>query len=200
VKNHNNVAAFLLAGGASRRMGRDKALLELNGVPMVVRMARLAEPHVASVTVVGPPERYASLGLGVVPDRWPGVGPLGGIATALTGSSVDWNLILSCDLPYLTSEWLEWLIARAIESKAQAVVPESQRGREPLAAMYRRNCALPFSSAVERGVRRVSEALGEIFFERVTASDWYAVSSTDMLFHNMNAPGDFTEALHRIMK
>ena len=66
MKDHNNVAAFVLAGGASRRMGRDKALLELDGVPMVVRMARLAEPHVASVTVVGPPERYASLGLGVV--------------------------------------------------------------------------------------------------------------------------------------
>ena len=66
MKHHNNVAAFVLAGGASRRMGRDKALLELNGVPMVVRMARLAEPHVASVTVVGPPERYASLGLSVV--------------------------------------------------------------------------------------------------------------------------------------
>jgi molybdenum cofactor guanylyltransferase len=78
--NHcDNIAAFVLAGGASRRMGRDKALLKLDGVPMIVRMARLAGPHVASVTVIGPPKRYASLGLCVVPDRWPGVGPLGGL-------------------------------------------------------------------------------------------------------------------------
>jgi molybdenum cofactor guanylyltransferase len=68
VKDHNNVAAFVLAGGASRRMGRDKALLELNGVPMVVRMARLVGPNVASVTLIGPPERYAHLGLHVVAD------------------------------------------------------------------------------------------------------------------------------------
>ena len=200
MKDHNYIAAFVLAGGASRRMGRDKALLQLDGVPMVVRTARLAGMRGASVTVVGPPEQYASLGLAVVPDRWPGAGPLGGIATALGASSVDWNLILSCDLPYLTWEWLEWLIARAAESTAQAVVPESQRGLEPLAAMYRKNCGLPFSSALERGVRRVSEALDEILFEKVTASEWYAVSSADMLFHNMNEPEDFTEALRRIMK
>ena len=62
MKRCHNLAAFVLAGGASTRMGRDKALLELDGVPMVVRMARLAEPHAASVAVVGPPERYAHLG------------------------------------------------------------------------------------------------------------------------------------------
>ena len=66
--------------------------------------------------------------------------------------------------------------------------------------MYRKNCALAFSTALERGVRRVSEALGEIFFEKVTASEWHAVSSTDMLFHNMNTPEDFAEAQRRIMK
>lgn len=200
MKHYDNIAAFVLAGGASRRMGRDKALLELDGVPMIVRMARLAGSRVASVTVIGPPERYASLGLGVVPDRWHGVGPLGGIATALSESLVDWNLILGCDLPYLTSEWIVWLIARALESPAQAVVPESQQGLEPLAAMYRKNCELAFSSAVKRGVRRVSEALAEIFFEKVTASEWHALGSTDMLFHNMNAPEDFAEAQRRIIK
>jgi molybdenum cofactor guanylyltransferase len=87
VKDHNNVAAFVLAGSASRHMGREKALLALNGVPMVVRMARLAEPHVASVTVVDPPERYAQLGQCVVLDRWQGAGPLGGILTALGAST-----------------------------------------------------------------------------------------------------------------
>lgn len=198
MKDHNNVAAFVLAGGASRRMGRDKALLELNGVPMVVRMARLAEPHVASVTVVGPPERYASLGLSVVPDRWPGTGPLGGIATALSVSSADWNLIIGCDLPHLTSEWIEWLISRMLESPTQAVVPESRLGLEPLAAIYRKGCGLAFSTALKRGVRRVSEAVGEISFEKVTASEWHKLGMTDMLFHNVNTPEDFAKVQRRI--
>ena len=200
MKRCDNIAAFVLAGGASKRMGRNKALLELDGLPMVIRMARLAEPHVASVTVVGPPEQYASLGLSVVPDRWVGIGPLGGITTALTGSSADWNLILGCDLPLITTKWIEWLIARALESPAQAVVPESRRGLEPLAAIYRKDCGLAFATALKLGVRRVSEALGEISFEKVTASEWQALGSTDMLFHNVNEPEEFTEAQHRIIK
>ena len=200
MKRCDNIAAFVLAGGASRRMGRDKALLELDGVPMVVRMARLAEPHVASVRVVAPPERYASLSLCVVADRWQGTGPLGGIATALGASSSQWNLILGCDLPYLTAEWLVWLIARALPSSAQAVVPELPQGLEPLAAMYRKDCALAFSAALERGVRRVSEALKEIFFERVTAGQWHEFASTDMLFENMNTPEDFAETQRWIVK
>ena len=194
----DNIAAFVLVGGASKRMGCDKALLELDGVPMVVRMARLAKPHVASVTIVGPPERYASLGLRVVADRWPGTGPLGGIVTALGASSSHWNLILGCDLPYLTAEWLVWLIARTLDSPAQAAVPESRRGLEPLAAVYRKDCAPAFSTALERGVRRVSEALGEIFFEKVTAGQWHELGSADTLFQNMNTPEDFVEARRRI--
>ena len=199
MKDHNNVAAFVLAGGASRRMGRDKALLALNGVPMVVRMARLAEPHIASVMVVGPPERYASLGLFVVSDRWPGIGPLGGIATALSVSSADWDLILGCDLPFLTTKWIAWLIARALESPAQAVVPESRRGLEPLAAIYRKDCGLAFSTALKRGVRRISEAVGEISFEKVTAGQWQELGLTDILFHNMNTQEDFDEARRRLI-
>ena len=194
MKHYANVAAFVLAGGASTRMGRDKALLELGGAPMIARTARLAGEHVASVTVVGPPERYASLGLGVVADRWSGTGPLGGIATALCASSSEWNLILGCDLPCLTAKWIDWLIAWARESSAQAAVPESERGLEPLAAMYRKDCDPAFTAALDRGVRRISEALQEIVFERVTADQWREIEPADNLFQNVNTPEDFAEA------
>jgi molybdenum cofactor guanylyltransferase len=199
-KPRNSVAAFVLAGGASTRMGRDKALLELDGVPMLLRMIRLAEPHVASLAVIGPPERYGSLAPDIVPDHWPGTGPLGGIATALHVSSSEWNLVLGCDLPYLTEEWINWLIARARESSAQAVVPESKRGVEPLAAMYRHDCEPTFAAAVDRGVRRISEALQEITLERVTTSQWRGIEHADNLFQNMNTTEDFAEAQRRIGK
>ena len=190
----HNVAAFILAGGASERMGEDKALLELEGVPMVMRAARLAEPYVASAAIVAPSERYKQLGLRVLPDRWPGAGPLGGIATALASTRAEWNLILGCDLPYLTPEWVAWLIARALRSPARAVVPESQGGLEPLAAMYHQNCGAVFAAAVERGVRRVTEGLSEIVFERVSMSDWRELDPTGKLFENMNTPDDYAEA------
>jgi molybdopterin-guanine dinucleotide biosynthesis protein A len=193
-----NVAAFVLAGGASERMGQDKALLELGGEPMVIRAARLAQPYVASVVVVAPQGRYTQLSLNVLPDRWPGAGPLGGIATALVSTSAKWNLVLGCDLPYLTPEWVAWLVSHALESPAQAVVPESRRGLEPMAAMYHRSCSAALAAAVERGVRRVTEGLSEIWFERVSALQWRELDPTGALFENMNTPEDYAEARRRI--
>ncbi len=194
----HNVAAFVLAGGSSERMGRDKALLELGGVPMVLRAARLAQPYASSVAIVAPRERYAHLDIGIVPDRWPGAGPLGGIATALCTTSAEWNLILGCDLPYLTPEWVAWLISRALDSPAHAVVPESRRGLEPLAAMYQQSCGAALAAAVERGTRRVTEGLSEILFERVSAAEWRELDPTGTLFENMNTPEDYAHARRRI--
>ena len=77
MKHFEQVAGFILAGGQSSRMGCDKALLEIAGVPLLVRTARLLEPRVAGVTVIGPPERYAALGLRVVPDDRAGLGQIG---------------------------------------------------------------------------------------------------------------------------
>src|ERR1043166_6636137 len=128
---YDGVSGFILAGGISSRMGRDKGLLEFAGLPLIVQTARLIEPLVSSTAVIGAPERYAGLGLRVIGDQFfdsqepnaPGAGPLAGIATALATSSTIWNLVLACDLPYLTSAWLEWLLSRAICSKAQMVIP-----------------------------------------------------------------------------
>ncbi len=195
---YDEVAGFILAGGASSRMGRDKALLEIGGVPLLVRTARLLEPLVAAVTVIGWAERYAALGLRVVPDDWAGVGPLGGMATALRISSSKWNLIVGCDLPYLNAEWLDWLIARALASKADAVVPETARGLEPLCAMYRKSCATPVAAAIATGTRKVTDGLAGLAVEKVTPSEWKAFPSGGVLFDNMNTPADYNEARRRL--
>jgi molybdopterin-guanine dinucleotide biosynthesis protein A len=106
-------AGYILAGGESSRMGRAKALLEILGEPLVLRAARLLESVVGTATVVGGNGRYQPLGLRSIEDDWPGAGPLGAIATALRASEARWNLILACDLPYLTADWLQYLAGRA---------------------------------------------------------------------------------------
>ncbi len=179
-------------------MGRDKALLEIAGVPLLVRTARLLEPRVAAVMVIGPPERYGALGLRVVPDDRAGLGPLGGIATALRMSSSEWNLVVGCDLPYLTGEWLDWLIARARASPADAVVPESEHGLEPLCAIYRARCAPALAAALARGVRKASDAVAALAMEKVTAGQLRAFDSCDALFQNMNTPDDYQQARARL--
>jgi molybdenum cofactor guanylyltransferase len=198
VRRSNQLAGFILAGGQSSRMGRDKALLELGGVPLVLHMARLLEPRVAPVTIIGPPERYTALGLHAVPDDRTGLGPLGGLATALRVSQHEWNLVVGCDLPYLTREWLDWLMARALDSTADALVPESARGLEPLCAMYRTRCLATFTAALDRGERKLTDVVARLALERITATQWKPFDASGTLFRNMNTPAGYQQARARL--
>jgi len=202
MKRHSQVAAFVLAGGASSRMGRDKGLMELMGVPLIVRTARLVKPLVAAVAIVGPPERYGAFGVRVIADQKIGEkesgghtqGPLVGIASALAANIAPWNLILACDLPYLTRDWLNWLLARALDSRSQIVMPRTPRGLEPLAAVYRRECAGPVAQALARGVRKVTEGFAGLQVQAVDAHEWREVDPDGRVLRNMNTPADYDEA------
>lgn len=209
-KKYPDAAAFILAGGRSSRMGRDKAWLELAGVPLVLRIARAVEPLVCSVTVIGPPAsdagRFGALGLAAIADRIPeraasgesSCGPLGGIVTALSATHCSWNLVLACDLPYITTAWLEWLLARAIATEsagaAQAVVPERTSGVEPLAAVYRKECAQVLGEVLGRGVRKVSEALRDLRVARILEVEWRALDPEGSVLANMNSPEEYARA------
>jgi molybdenum cofactor guanylyltransferase len=195
-----SIAGFILAGGESSRMGVDKGLLEIAGEPMIVRAARLVESVVgAPAVVVGTPEKYRGLGLRAIADDWPGCGPLGGIATALRASEADWNLMVACDLPYLTREWLEFLLQRARDSAEEAVVPmnltpANKRGAEPLCAVYHKGCEPTLRRALERGVRKVTDGLAELRVEVIEPAAWKGFDSDGLLFKNVNTSADYEEA------
>ncbi|MFY9801782.1 MAG: molybdenum cofactor guanylyltransferase [Candidatus Acidiferrales bacterium] len=192
------IAGFILGGGESSRMGVDKGLLEIAGVALILRTARLVELVAQSTRVVGAPELYGGLGLRAIADDWPGCGPLGGIATALRASETEWNLIVACDLPYLTRAWLEFLARRARESAADAVVPMNERGAEPLCAMYRSRGAAAIREALEKGTRKVTEGLGRVRVEYLEPAEWKSFDSEGLLFKNMNTPADYEEAKTRL--
>ena len=192
------VAAFILAGGESSRMGVDKGLLEIDGVPLIVRTARLVDTVAGAATVVGRPERYQPLGLRAIADDWPGCGPWGGIATALRASDAIWNLLVACDLPYLTRAWLEFLVRRARQSHADAVVPMNEHGAEPLCAMYHSRCEPAIRGALEEGMRKVTEGLSRLRLEYLEPAGWKCFDSDGLLFKNMNTPADYEEAKTRL--
>jgi molybdopterin-guanine dinucleotide biosynthesis protein A len=182
-------------------MGRDKAMLEIDGEPLIVRTVRTASAVAATVRVVGGAQRFVHLNLSTIEDDSPEHGPLGGIATALRTTHAEWNLILACDLPYLTAEWLEYLTARATQSPdaADAVVPATRRQNyEPLCAAYRKRCAQDAAAAVAAGHLRVQEFVATLHtagrLEPVEPAEWKRFDSTGRLFKNMNEPGDYDEA------
>jgi molybdenum cofactor guanylyltransferase len=194
-------AAYVLAGGASSRFGRDKALVELGGKPMLVRMRDLtADATGLNAAIVGDAEKYGGFGGPCIADRWPGEGPLGGIITALAHTrgkkpECRWNLIVSCDMPFLTKEWLRHLVARAEASDAQVVLPHSLNGPEPLCACWRTDACETLQRAFEDGVRKVTHGIALLRAEVLDERDWKRFDSAGRLFWNMNTSADYEEAL-----
>ncbi len=134
------VGAYLLAGGASRRMGIDKALLLFDGHPLLVQTHKLLASIVPDPQLVAPVGRYEQLGFSPLVDRRPGCGPMAGIETALIHSGLEWNLILACDLPYITRDWLIHLVETALAAPPRVACVST--GDNPLLAVWRKS-ALP---------------------------------------------------------
>ncbi len=159
-------------------MGRDKALLDLGGVPLVVRLANLLKPLCSEVYLVaGSPEHYHSFGFPVLIDEYPGEGPLGALITILDLGAATWNVVLSCDLAAAEAGPLAALIDEALEpgteEGARALIPKSPAGPEPLHALYRADLAQDLHRLFEGGERGLIRALSKF-------TDVRMISATDL--------------------
>jgi len=169
-------AGYVLAGGRSSRMGRDKALLMGRGVAAVVREAA------GSVALVGDPGLYRALGFPVIPDLWPGEGPLGGIITALRHTNGDSNLIVACDMPMVSIGFLKELLE---DWSGGILVPVGPSGRmEPLCAVYGRSVLEGLEAAFAGGVRKVTAA-----FENLPVAPRRVTEPIH--FQNVNTPEEW---------
>jgi molybdopterin-guanine dinucleotide biosynthesis protein A len=178
-----------LVGGRSSRMGRDKALLPFRGGALAQSVARVVCEAAGSATLIGDPGRYSALGYAVIPDLYPGEGPLGGILTALSNSAnqnlAEWNLIVACDMPQLDVEMLRGLIRIASGCEADALLPVGPAGRpEPLCALYHRRCLAAFEGIFATGIRKVTTALETVRTMRLPVAE---VSC----FQNVNTPEEW---------
>jgi molybdopterin-guanine dinucleotide biosynthesis protein A len=195
----------VLAGGRSRRMGRTKALVDVDGRPMARRVAdALSAGGCDPVVIVGgDPAELGVLGLPVVDDLHPGEGPLGGVLTALAlltdrddtfadeagvaggdagGAGGDAVLVAACDLPWLSSVTVaELLAASARRPDAQVVMAHGDR-REPALAIWRTSAHDPLRLAFDEGERALYRAV-----RSVSAVD---VDVAPAALRNVNTPGD----------
>ena len=193
------IAAYVLAGGGSTRFGRDKALVAFAGKPMLERMLELMRIVTEKISVVSSHGKYSNFGAEVLEDRWPGEGPLGGIVTALLHTQTndpncEWNFIVSCDMPFLTQDWMKFLADRAAATDAQVLLPRSTTGPEPLCACWRTNSVTTLQPAFERGVRKVMEGVALLRAEVLDERDWKRFDNAGRLFWNMNTLADYEEA------
>jgi molybdopterin-guanine dinucleotide biosynthesis protein A len=193
-----STAGYVLAGGSSSRFGGDKALAQLAGEPILRRLLRGLDVVAISVRIVTAAGRYPEYREKIVQDRWPGQGPFGGILTALDASRDSghvWNVIVGCDMPFLTPEWLGYMIDRAAASGADVVYPRSPGGDEPLCGCWRTDALPRLQAAFDEGVRKVMDGANRMRTEVLDEAHWKRFDSGGRLFWNMNTPRDFEEAV-----
>jgi molybdenum cofactor guanylyltransferase len=194
------ISAAILAGGRARRLGgADKASLLVGGLRIIDRqIAALARVADDIRIVANDPERYAALGVRVIPDRIPDAGPLGGIHAALEDAGPHSVLVLACDLPFVTPALLEALVVEfGAGDEVDAVVPRSSRGVEPLCAVYAARCADAARRRIERGELKVAGLLGDVRV-RELGSDVLAPYDEATVFLNVNTPHDYARATRRV--
>ncbi|HYL77810.1 MAG TPA: molybdenum cofactor guanylyltransferase [Bryobacteraceae bacterium] len=151
-------SGFVLAGGASSRMGRDKALLPYHGTALVDHVARAVRDAAGNVAIIGHPNG--------IPDLLPGLGPIGGLYTALNITQTDWNLVVACDMPGISADPLRILLKRAEISDCDGVAARSPGGTlEPLCAVYHRRCLPTVTRAIRDKRLKMLDLLSELSVE-----------------------------------
>jgi molybdopterin-guanine dinucleotide biosynthesis protein A len=185
VSYRRKYAGYVLVGGNSSRMGRDKAFLAYRDTVLADFIARQMQAAAGKVTLVGPVARYLELGWPVIPDLRPDNGPLGGIEAALSNTTAEWNLVAACDMPRVSSECFQEILSRADQSAADCLVPLTPEGQpEPLSAAWRASCLKAVSRALDAGRRKTQDLFAEVRTEY-----WKPLKIHH--FENVNTPEDW---------
>ena len=189
---------FILAGGLSSRMGSDKALLEIDGRPLIAHALDLLSAVTPAPRICGSRPDLAPFA-DVIPDNFPNAGPLGGIEAALSASTTDLNLFLPVDLPNLPIEFLRVLVARAEDSNAVATIPTLAGLPQPLTAIYSRRLLPGLRAALAAGDYKVMTAITAAAAALNAPVDLFSVESLapnpegpnpEQWFRNLNTPSD----------
>jgi molybdopterin-guanine dinucleotide biosynthesis protein A len=194
---------WVLAGGRSLRMGRDKAEVEIAGIPLLERMLRKLRTLGLRTRVAGRREALEGIAAEVESDLHPDCGPLSGIETALSRSEKPLVLVLGIDLPLIETDFLRWMLERARVTGAMAMIPRLLGEPQPLCAVYRRELLPHVTDALEASnykvmavVERAAERAADVFdVERVVAAGaWDSAFPVHWQSMNCNRPADVTTA------
>jgi len=185
-----DVAAFILAGGKSTRMGVDKAFIDYGGRTLLARALDLARSVTPDVRIVGSQEKFAAFAP-VVEDIFCDCGPLAGIHAALRASPAELNIMLAVDMPFLSWALLQYLISQARNAlEAAVIVPRSAERRQPLCAVYRSEFADKAEHALRAGQNRIDRLFDEVRTRVIEPEELAGAGFSPAIFRNLNTPED----------
>ena len=186
------VSVVILAGGQSRRLGRDKSLLELGGEPLVQRVVtQLAPLSDDPIVVANEPDRYATLDLAVrfVADEVRGMGSLMGIYSGLSAALYTHALVVACDMPFLNVALLRYMISLA--GGHDVVIPRLDQLLEPLHAIYSKTCLPSMARLLDKRERKIVSFFGAVQVRYVETDEIDQFDPEHLSFFNVNRPEDW---------
>lgn len=195
--NYKTTNAIILAGGASSRMGFDKAFLEWEGAPLIERQINLLkgifEKIIIAINNTGKAIRYKEIlneykNIGLVSDIIASSGPLSGIHSGLIASDCFYNFVVACDMPFLN----EPLIRHMLENKAgyDAIIPKVNRKLHPLFGIYAKKCILPIEKMLKAGNFKVSDLFSKIKTKYITKQMIKEFDERFLSLSNINSKDD----------
>jgi molybdopterin-guanine dinucleotide biosynthesis protein A len=188
-----HVTGVVLAGGKSRRMGRDKAFLPFGPGLLIERVIEAVRQVTAEVILItNTPEQYRRFGLPVFSDVIPEAGSLGGIYTGLISARTPYSLCLACDMPFVKATFLRFLCDTAAE--ADVVVPRNAEDFQPLCAMYSQVCREPIRRQIEAGRLKITGFFNQVRVRVVDGDLLARYDLHDIMFFNANTPQEYERA------
>lgn len=188
---------IILAGGKSSRMGTNKALLKINGVTTVERIVMELKKIVDEIIIVTNSfEDYAFLNLPMVEDHWKGMGPLAGIHAGLTASKTEKNIVVACDMPFISYQFGKLLLQNL--AHYQAAVPEIAGQLHPLFAAYRKEVKGEVERAIQENQLKIRAILQHIHVKIVKDDEFenLGIKLDETFFYNMNHPNEYENAIN----
>ncbi len=186
------VVSIVLAGGKNLRLGRNKALEKVGDKPLIERVIERLKPLSNQILVVTSGQQFELPVAGdvkILVDIYPDKGPLGGIYTGLLASQSSPNIVVACDMPFLNSRLLSYMIE--MSSGFDAVVPRlGERRLEPLHAVYSSNCLESMKSQLELNQLEVNSFLNRVCVRYIERAECERLDSQLLSFFNINCQAD----------
>ena len=187
--------AIILSGGKSSRMGTNKALLPFRQKTNIERIKdAVATLFDDIILVTNEPETYEFLGIKTVSDIYPGMGPLAGIHAGLSASKYEENVVVACDMPFVSADLAEVLIKNL--KHVDAVVPIIGGRQHPLFAAYQKKVVPEIESSLKENRLRMADLLGKVEVRYLEGNELqaFADGNLERIFFNMNHPEDYEHA------
>jgi len=180
------ITAIILTGGKSTRMGTDKALLQINGKTLLESAIELCRPVCDDILISSNNSGHEEFGCQIIPDEIKDCGPIGGIYSCLKKSATDWNFVISVDTPFVTSDFIQFLVGQT--KNCDVVLPVHSGEKEPLIALYNKSCLPEVEKLIELRQFKMHHLIAKLNANYVVAFEW--VEKTPLLFKNLNNPDD----------